>query len=258
MRFDLTWSLVASVLLILLVLLTWRLWRGAKGASAAPKPPRQKRDPKPFAGLTHKPECALCEQGVEGDPPMPGAPPPRMIFTRGRRRQVEAAEHLEAFSRYHLHDLYVEQVQMDELFALLSAVKDGEVSERQAITRLSLLQSHLSPVVEAHCLHVALASPVNRSKYGTCAIRVILHTLSTTCPIPSPPTPPFTSYTSSHPHASPRYVDDRWSSAVSYDMPKVTKDVLQLPQQPVMGECKPTFHRFSTESVAACLHRDAA
>jgi hypothetical protein len=50
---------------------------------------------------------------------------------------VEAAEHLEAFSRYFLHDVDVEQVQMDELFALLSAVKDGEVSKRQAITRLS-------------------------------------------------------------------------------------------------------------------------
>jgi IS1 family transposase len=50
---------------------------------------------------------------------------------------VEAADHLEAFSRHVLHDLDVEQVQMDELFALLSAVKDGEVSEQQAIKRLS-------------------------------------------------------------------------------------------------------------------------
>jgi hypothetical protein len=32
--------------------------------------------------------------------------------------------------------LDVEQVQMDELFAWLSAVKDSEVSERQAIKRL--------------------------------------------------------------------------------------------------------------------------
>jgi transposase-like protein/IS1 family transposase len=49
----------------------------------------------------------------------------------------EAADHLEAFSRHFLRDLDVEQVQMDELFAWLSAVKDGDVSERQAITRLS-------------------------------------------------------------------------------------------------------------------------
>jgi transposase-like protein len=50
---------------------------------------------------------------------------------------VEAAEHLEAFSRYHVHDLHVDQVQMDELFALLSAVKEGEVTEAEAIKRLS-------------------------------------------------------------------------------------------------------------------------
>jgi hypothetical protein len=50
---------------------------------------------------------------------------------------VEAAEHLEVFSRYFLHDVDVEQVQMDELFALLSAVKDGDVTENQAIKRLS-------------------------------------------------------------------------------------------------------------------------
>jgi IS1 family transposase len=50
---------------------------------------------------------------------------------------VEATQHLEAFSRHFLHDLEVEQVQMDELFAVLSAVKDGEVSEEQAIKRLS-------------------------------------------------------------------------------------------------------------------------
>jgi transposase-like protein/IS1 family transposase len=50
---------------------------------------------------------------------------------------VEAAEHLEAFSRYFLRDVDVEQVQMDELFAVLSAVKDGEVTEAEAIERLS-------------------------------------------------------------------------------------------------------------------------
>jgi hypothetical protein len=50
---------------------------------------------------------------------------------------IEAADHLEAFSRHFLRDLDVEQVQMDELCALLSAVEDGEVSERQAIKRLS-------------------------------------------------------------------------------------------------------------------------
>src|SRR5215510_11236362 len=50
---------------------------------------------------------------------------------------VEAAAHLKAFSGYFLHNVAAEQVQMDELFALLSAGKDGEVREAEAITRLS-------------------------------------------------------------------------------------------------------------------------
>jgi IS1 family transposase len=50
---------------------------------------------------------------------------------------VEVAEHAAAFSPYFLHDVRVTQVQLDELFALLSAVKTGEVSEAVAIARLS-------------------------------------------------------------------------------------------------------------------------
>ena len=50
---------------------------------------------------------------------------------------VEVAEHAAAFSQYFLHDIRVTQVQLDELFALLSAVKAGEVSETEAIHRLS-------------------------------------------------------------------------------------------------------------------------
>src|SRR5216683_1896740 len=50
---------------------------------------------------------------------------------------VEVAEQAAAFSQYFLHDVRVPQVQLDELFALLSAVKTGEVSEAEAITRLS-------------------------------------------------------------------------------------------------------------------------
>ena len=49
---------------------------------------------------------------------------------------VEAAEQLQAFSRHVLHDVRVRQVQLDELFALLSAVKAGEVSAADAIERL--------------------------------------------------------------------------------------------------------------------------
>jgi IS1 family transposase len=50
---------------------------------------------------------------------------------------VEVADHATAFSQYFLHDVRVTQVQLDELFALLSAVKAGEVSDAEAIHRLS-------------------------------------------------------------------------------------------------------------------------
>jgi IS1 family transposase len=50
---------------------------------------------------------------------------------------VEAADQLQAFSRYFLCDVHVRQIQLDELYALLSAVKDGEISEAKAIKRLS-------------------------------------------------------------------------------------------------------------------------
>jgi hypothetical protein len=49
---------------------------------------------------------------------------------------VEAADQLQAFSRHVLHDVRVKHVQLDELFALLRAVKDGAVSEAEAIERL--------------------------------------------------------------------------------------------------------------------------
>jgi hypothetical protein len=49
---------------------------------------------------------------------------------------VEAAEQLRAFVQHFLHDIRVHQVQLDEVFALLSAVKAGEVSAAEAIERL--------------------------------------------------------------------------------------------------------------------------
>src|SRR5215813_5535425 len=49
---------------------------------------------------------------------------------------VEAADQLRAFSHHVLHDVRVRQVQLDELFALLSAVKAGEVGAAEVIERL--------------------------------------------------------------------------------------------------------------------------
>src|SRR5499433_3525237 len=50
---------------------------------------------------------------------------------------VEAADQLRAFSQYFLHDLHLTQVQLDELYAVLSALTDGTMSEEGAIERLS-------------------------------------------------------------------------------------------------------------------------
>lgn len=50
---------------------------------------------------------------------------------------IEAADHAEAVSGYLVNNLRVEQVQLDELFALVSEVRTGQLSEDEAIERLS-------------------------------------------------------------------------------------------------------------------------
>src|SRR5215472_7856903 len=232
------YQLMLIALVWLCVMLQW-VWPSVPAAacSTTPKPPppqpKRQREPKPFEGLTTKPPCDACAQASALRPEAPCPPPPRIVPTRGRRRQVdtslhfcpnpdcayrgwvgwghlranghpnggpwrqlyctrcegyfqethgtplhgkrvaldqlvwavgalaeglgiravarvfevdpntvlawlvEVAEHATAFSRYFLHDVHVTQVQLDELFALLSAVKTGEVSEAEAVERLS-------------------------------------------------------------------------------------------------------------------------
>src|SRR5262249_60300228 len=48
---------------------------------------------------------------------------------------VAAAEQLRAFSQYFLHDVWVRQGQLDEVFALLSAVQEGAGREAEAVER---------------------------------------------------------------------------------------------------------------------------
>ncbi len=231
------YQLVLVALVWLCVMLQWA-WPSdpATVGPTTPEPPgprpKRHRAPTPFAGLTTKPHCDACEHSGAPRPQTASSPPPRMVSTRGRRRQVdtsthfcpnpdcayrgwvgwgnlranghpsggpwrqllcvvcrgyfletlgtllhgkrasvdlivrviaclaeglgirgtarvfevdpntvlqwlvEAAEQLQAFSQHFLHDVRVRQVQLDELFALLSAVKDGTVSEAEAIERL--------------------------------------------------------------------------------------------------------------------------
>src|SRR6266568_3606419 len=247
------YQLALIALLWVFLRLSW-VWPSEPAAARpippTPVPPPRKHStaPTPFAGLTHTPHCEACAQGVVPRPQAPCPPPPRIVSTRGRPRQVdtsphfcpqphcayrgwvglgnisanghpnggpwrqlhctscrgyfqethgtplhgkrvapeklvwavgalaeglgiravarvfevdpntvwhwlvEVADHAATFSQYFLHAVRVTQVQLDELFALLSAVQAGEVSEAEAITRLSR-----SP----HWVWVALA-PVSK------------------------------------------------------------------------------------------------
>jgi IS1 family transposase len=227
--------LIALVWLCVMLHWAWPSDTAAYPTTSEPPPPlpKRKHEPKPFPGLTRKPHCEACAQAAVPRPQAPGAPPPRIVSTRGRPRQVdtsrhfcpepdcmyggwlglgnitsnghpsggpwrqlhctscggyfqethgtplhgtrvaleklvwavgalaeglgiravarvfevdpntvlawlvEVAEHAAAFSQYFLHDVRITQVQLDELFALLSAVQAGEVSETEAIHRLS-------------------------------------------------------------------------------------------------------------------------
>ncbi len=197
------------------------------------KPKRQRpNEPQPFAGLTHKPQCALCERDTASPQAPPPVPPDPMPPTNRRPREidtsrhfcphagcdyrgwlglgnlranghpsgglwrqfrctsckgyflethgtifhgkqtavelivwvlaclaeglgiratarvfevdantvlqwlVEAAEHLRAFSAYFLCDLHLEQLQLDELYAVLRDLKGGAINDDEAIKRL--------------------------------------------------------------------------------------------------------------------------
>src|SRR6516162_458370 len=58
-----------------------------------PPPRKHSRDLKPFPGLTRKPPCAACAQAHAHGPQPPGCPPPRLVPTRGRPRQVDTSSH---------------------------------------------------------------------------------------------------------------------------------------------------------------------
>jgi transposase-like protein len=88
--------LVALVLICLLIHVGWPDNPSTTfQTSLKPDKPRRKRskDPKPFTGLIHKPLCAACEKGTDLPPKAPGAPPPVLTCTRGRRRTVDTSQH---------------------------------------------------------------------------------------------------------------------------------------------------------------------
>ena len=89
-------GLVALVCVFLM--LCW-LWPNDAASPHQPimptKPSRRKRskEPKPFAGLTQRPPCALCEREATQAHEPPPAPPEPMPPTTRRPRTVETSQH---------------------------------------------------------------------------------------------------------------------------------------------------------------------
>jgi IS1 family transposase len=96
---QLVFSQLVLIALVWVFLLLYGLWPSDRAAQhqslsqPASSSQKRSREPKPFAGLTHKPHCDACEQAVEPCPQSPSVPPPRLIPTQGRRRQVDTSRH---------------------------------------------------------------------------------------------------------------------------------------------------------------------
>ena len=94
---DLFFDQLVLVALVWLCLLLQWAWSSDTVACPplAPFPPllKRTREPKPFAGLIHKPHCDACAHIPDPRPHTPVAPPPHLVPTRGRRRQVDTATH---------------------------------------------------------------------------------------------------------------------------------------------------------------------
>ena len=90
-------ALVVLVWLFVMLHVVWPSDCGTGGhtlATPIPPPRQRSRAAKPFAGLTHKPPCAACEQALPAPTvTSPAAPPPRITATRGRTRQVDTSTH---------------------------------------------------------------------------------------------------------------------------------------------------------------------
>jgi hypothetical protein len=88
------YQLTLIALVWLCVMLPW-VWPSDSAAAClpplGPPPPRPKRNraPKPFAGCITKPHCEAWAPAPAPRPPAPSAPPPRIVMTRGRQREID-------------------------------------------------------------------------------------------------------------------------------------------------------------------------
>ena len=92
------YQLVLVALMWLCLMLHW-VWPSDHAAACPTTPPstlpsrKRSREPKPFAGLTRKPHCDACAHVSAPRPHASAAPPPRIVPTRGRPRQVDTSSH---------------------------------------------------------------------------------------------------------------------------------------------------------------------
>src|SRR5215813_9030399 len=92
------YQLVLVAWVWLCVMLHW-VWPSDSAAACLTtlEPPlsqrKRRREPKPFVGHTTKPHCDACAHATAPRPLAPSAPPPRLVPTRGRRRQADTSPH---------------------------------------------------------------------------------------------------------------------------------------------------------------------
>jgi len=89
-------ALLALIWLFIMLPLSWpRRSEPPPPVPATPIEPKRKRstEPKAFAGLTHKPHCALCERETGETPPAPPQRPDPMPPTHRRPRTVDTSMH---------------------------------------------------------------------------------------------------------------------------------------------------------------------
>ena len=88
-------TLIALVWLCLMLQWAWPSDAGTACPPPEPPDPRPKRhyERKPFEGFIKKPPCGACAYASAPHPQAPSVPPPRIVPTRGRRRQVDTSTH---------------------------------------------------------------------------------------------------------------------------------------------------------------------
>jgi IS1 family transposase len=97
---------------------------------------------------------------------------------------VEAADQLRVLSVYFLHDLHLRQVQLDELYAVLSAVKEGKGSTDEAIERLERSPHWVWTALEPES-KLLLAMEVSERTLAM-AQRVVHHVAQLVAPVCAP------------------------------------------------------------------------